>query len=70
VANEGKLIAICPQDRAEQLLAVMRAHPQGEDAAIVGQVVADPHRFVQMETRFGGNRMVDWLNGEQLPRIC
>ncbi|WP_027852288.1 hydrogenase expression/formation protein HypE [Marinobacterium litorale] len=70
VANEGKLIAICPQDRAEQLLAVMRAHPQGEEAAIVGQVVEDPHRFVQMETRFGGNRMVDWLNGEQLPRIC
>ncbi|KEA65681.1 [NiFe] hydrogenase metallocenter assembly protein HypE [Marinobacterium lacunae] len=70
VANEGKLIAICPQDRAEQLLEVMRAHSQGRHAAIIGRVVSDSHHFVQMETVFGGSRMVDWLNGEQLPRIC
>lgn len=70
VANEGKLIAICPPQQADTLLQVMRAHPQGREAAIIGQVVADPHRFVQMETAFGGNRMVDWLNAEQLPRIC
>jgi hydrogenase expression/formation protein HypE len=37
---------------------------------IIGQVVADEHRFVQMTTDFGGGRMVDWLSGEQLPRIC
>lgn len=70
VANEGKLIAICPASSAQRLLEVMRAHPQGRDAAIIGRVVEDEHRFVQMETSFGGNRMVDWLNGEQLPRIC
>lgn len=70
VANEGKLIAICPAEHAEQLLAVMCAHPQGREAAIVGTVVEDPQCFVQMQTQFGGNRMVDWLNGEQLPRIC
>jgi len=70
VANEGKLIAICPAEHAEQLLAVMHAHPQGREAAIVGTVVEDPQCFVQMQTQFGGNRMVDWLNGEQLPRIC
>ena len=70
VANEGKLIAICPRDDAERLLAVMRAHPRGADAAIIGEVVADTHRFVQMETAFGGRRVVDWLTGEQLPRIC
>jgi hydrogenase expression/formation protein HypE len=70
VANEGKLIAICPRGEAERLLAVMRAHPRGADAAIIGEVVEDPHRFVQMETAFGGRRVVDWLTGEQLPRIC
>ncbi|MBB3104825.1 hydrogenase expression/formation protein HypE [Azomonas macrocytogenes] len=70
VANEGKLIAICPVEQAERLLATMRAHPQGRDAAIIGTVVEDVQCFVQMETLFGGNRMVDWLNGEQLPRIC
>ena len=70
VANEGKLIAICPGDRADELLAVMRAHAQGRHAAIIGSVVDDPHQFVQMQTSFGGSRIVDWLAGEQLPRIC
>src|SRR5512141_2400938 len=49
VANEGKLIAICPADDAERLLAVMRGHPRGAEAAIIGAVVEDAHRFVQME---------------------
>ncbi len=55
---------------ADRLLSAMRAHPQGRDAAIVGEVIEDPHHFVQMDTRFGGRRVVDWLTGEQLPRIC
>lgn len=70
VANEGKLVAICPSGDAERLLAVMRVHPLGAEAAIIGEVVADEHGFVQMETAFGGSRVVDWLAGEQLPRIC
>ncbi|MET0089559.1 MAG: hydrogenase expression/formation protein HypE [Candidatus Thiodiazotropha sp.] len=70
VANEGKLICICPAEQAEAVLAAMRAHPQGRDAAIIGEVSDDPHGFIEMRTRFGGNRVVDWLAGEQLPRIC
>jgi len=70
VANEGKLVAICPEDKARALLDAMRTHPLGEDSAIIGRGVEDPHQFVQMETRFGGQRIVDWLAGEQLPRIC
>jgi hydrogenase expression/formation protein HypE len=70
VANEGKLVAICAPTDADRLLAAMRTHQLGRDAAIVGEVVADPHHFVQMETSFGGRRVVDWLTGEQLPRIC
>ncbi|WP_215776344.1 hydrogenase expression/formation protein HypE [Paludibacterium sp. B53371] len=70
VANEGKLVAICPPEDAERLLRVMRARPEGREAAIIGEVLADDHHFVQMETAFGGRRMVDWINGEQLPRIC
>jgi len=70
VANEGKLVAICAAADAERLLAAMRAHPLGRDAALVGTVHADPHNFVQMVTGFGGKRNVDWLSGEQLPRIC
>jgi hydrogenase expression/formation protein HypE len=70
VANEGKLVAICAAEDADRLLTAMRAHPQGRDAAIIGEVIDDPHRFVQMDTSFGGRRVVDWLTGEQLPRIC
>ena len=70
IANEGKLIAICAESDAETLLSVMRAHSLGQDAAIIGRVVADEHQMVQMQTRFGGQRVVDWLAGEQLPRIC
>lgn len=70
VANEGKLICICPQASAQPLLNIMRDHPLGAHAAIIGEATEDPHHFVLMETAFGGQRIVDWLAGEQLPRIC
>ena len=70
VANEGKLIAICAATDAPTLLAVMRAHPLGIEAALIGAVIADAHHFVQLTTAFGGRRIVDWLAGDQLPRIC
>jgi hydrogenase expression/formation protein HypE len=70
VANEGKLIAICAPEVADQLLAAMRAHPKGQNAQRIGTVIEDSNCFVQMNTKFGGRRVVDWLSGEQLPRIC
>ncbi len=70
VANEGKLIAICPPSDAGELLEAMRSHPIGRNAAVIGYVVEDSRCFVEMRTRLGGRRMVDWLAGEQLPRIC
>jgi len=70
VANEGKLVAICAPQDASRLLEVMRAHPLGGDASIIGEVLQDAHGFVQMTTKLGGRRVVDWLAGEQLPRIC
>lgn len=70
VANEGKLVAICAAQDADAVLRAMQAHPLGRQAARIGTVIADEHGFVQMHTRFGGRRIVDWLAGEQLPRIC
>lgn len=70
VANEGKLLAVVAPDAVDAVLAAMRAHPLGQDATRIGMVIEDPHHFVQMKTRFGGSRVVDWLTGEQLPRIC
>jgi len=51
VANEGKLVAVCPQRDAERLVAAMRAHPLGREAAQIGEITEDPHRFVQMQPR-------------------
>ena len=70
VANEGKLVCICAQQDAKNLLEIMHQHPLGKRAAIIGEVIEDQLGFVQMETNFGGSRVVDWLAGEQLPRIC
>ncbi|RTM10498.1 MAG: hydrogenase expression/formation protein HypE [Bradyrhizobiaceae bacterium] len=70
VANEGKLVAVVAPEVAGAVLAAMRRHPLGRDAADIGEAVADDHHFVQMATSFGGGRIVDWLSGEQLPRIC
>ncbi|GAV20516.1 hydrogenase expression/formation protein HypE [Mariprofundus micogutta] len=70
IANEGKLACICPKASAAKLISVMQAHPLGREAAVIGEVVADESRLVVMQTTFGGQRVVDWLAGEQLPRIC
>ena len=70
IANEGKLVAIVDAAAAPQVLAAMRAHPLGQAASRIGDVVADVHRFICMDTRVGGRRVVDWLSAEPLPRIC
>jgi hydrogenase expression/formation protein HypE len=70
LANEGKLIAFVGPEDAETVLAAMQADEFGEDACIIGEVVAENPGQVFMETRIGGLRIVDMLAGEQLPRIC
>lgn len=70
LANEGKLIAVVPAPDAARVLAAMRADAAGADAAIIGEVTAEPAEMVVLETAFGGERIVDMLVGEQLPRIC
>ncbi len=70
LANEGKLVAVVPQARAGPLLEVMRAHPAGIHSAVIGEVTESPAGTVILSTRFGGERIVDLLVGDQLPRIC
>jgi hydrogenase expression/formation protein HypE len=70
VANEGKLIAVVPAPAAEAVLAAMRAHEHGTEAAIIGEVVADHPGLVALKTELGTERIVDLPVGEQLPRIC
>jgi hydrogenase expression/formation protein HypE len=70
VANEGKLVAVAAKSDADRLLAVMRNHPLGQSAAIIGLVVDDHPGMVTMHSVVGGERVVTMLAGEQLPRIC
>jgi hydrogenase expression/formation protein HypE len=70
LANEGKLIAVVPREAADAVLAAMRTHPAGANAAIIGEVIERPAGLVVMQTVFGGERIVDMPIGEQLPRIC
>lgn len=70
VANEGKLLAFVAAESAERVLACVRRHPLGGQAAIIGHVTAGDAGRVRMETTIGGLRAVEMLAGEQLPRIC
>lgn len=73
IANEGKLAALVAADQADALIAAMRAHPLGRHAAVVGEVLATGagrDAIVTLRSVFGGERVVDLLQGDQLPRIC
>ncbi|MFH2064686.1 MAG: hydrogenase expression/formation protein HypE [Pseudomonadota bacterium] len=70
VANEGKLLAFVPPSDAEAVLAAIQNDPAGKDACVIGMVTETAPKRVIMETRIGGERIVDMQTGEQLPRIC
>ena len=70
LANEGKLVAIVAAEAAEMILQRMKSHPQGRDAAIIGEVREEPKGKVIQRTRIGLTRIVDMMVGEPLPRIC
>jgi len=70
LANEGKLIAICPPNEAERLLKVMRNHPLGRQGEIIGKVTEENPKRVVLHTLIGGHRILDMLTGGQYPRIC
>jgi hydrogenase expression/formation protein HypE len=70
VANEGKLVAFVSRAQADAVLARMHAHPLGRHAVVIGEVVQDQPGRVHQRSRIGGQRVVEMLSGEQLPRIC
>lgn len=70
LANEGKFLAVVPQPQVEAAMNVLRKHPLGQDAAVIGDVVDGPVGKVYLKTGIGGKRIVDVLVADQLPRIC
>ena len=70
VANEGNFLAFVGAGEGERAAEIMRRHPLGREAVVIGRVVAEHPKTVVMKTCIGGERIVDMMSGEQLPRIC
>jgi len=70
LANEGRLVAIVPAEQADAALSAMHTHPLGTRACRIGQCTERRPGQVVMRTMLGGQRIVDMLIGDQLPRIC
>jgi hydrogenase expression/formation protein HypE len=70
LANEGKMVLAVGPERADEVLAALRAHPLGRQAARIGELVTDHPRRVALRTAFGTRRVLDMPVGELLPRIC
>ncbi|WP_201782711.1 hydrogenase expression/formation protein HypE [Calothrix sp. 336/3] len=70
LANEGKLVVVLPAENVNRVLDVMKSHPAGKNACVIGTVVATHPGIVCLKTIFGTERIIDMLVGEQLPRIC
>lgn len=70
VANEGRLVAFVPEADADHTLEVLRSYSFAANAVRAGTVCGGPSGLVTLRTRVGGNRVLDMLSGEQLPRIC
>ena len=69
-ANEGKLLAVVAPDKAEEALRILRSFPEGENAAVIGEISEAHPGKVVIHSAFGGSRIASKLAGAQLPRIC
>lgn len=70
VACEGRCVAVVARDYAQSALEILKAHPLGREAEIIGRIVEKPHGQILLRTAIGGSRLVQLPRGEQLPRIC
>ena len=70
VANEGIFLAIVNNEIAEEFLKMLQQDENGVNARIIGEVTKDHPGKVVLKSRIGGHRIVNYLTGEQLPRIC
>ncbi len=70
VANEGKAVVVVDPGKADAVLAALRGHPLGRDAAIIGRVTDEHPKRVILSTEVGGRRFLDMPLGDPVPRIC
>lgn len=70
VANEGKMVIIVSKDVANDVIEILKKHPLGKNAKIIGEVTEENKGFVILKTIYGTKRIVDMPTAEELPRIC
>jgi hydrogenase expression/formation protein HypE len=70
IANEGKILVICAPAEAPLILETMQKNKYGRESCLIGEVLEQPKGKVFLHTAIGGQRLIDMLAGEQLPRIC
>ncbi|MFA6384969.1 MAG: hydrogenase expression/formation protein HypE [Candidatus Omnitrophota bacterium] len=70
MANEGKVLVLAPEKNAPSIVAAMRKHPLGKNAAVIGRVASRGAAQLLLHTSIGSTRIIDMLTGDQLPRIC
>ncbi len=70
IANEGKVITVVDKDKAKPMLSNMKQNVLGKESAVIGEITKGNKGKVLLETVIGGERIIDRLTGDQLPRIC
>lgn len=70
IANEGIVLIILPEKHADDALAILNKYEEGKQAVVIGKIINEGTPSLKMKTLYGGHRIIDMLNGDQLPRIC
>ncbi|MGL6022917.1 MAG: hydrogenase expression/formation protein HypE [Chitinophagaceae bacterium] len=70
IANEGLFIAIVKDTIAKEVVDVLHQWQYGSMASVIGKMVTEHPQKVLIQSHIGGNRVLNMLAGEQLPRIC
>jgi len=70
IANEGIAVMVVEKKGQERVLGLLRKHPLGKNARVIGKIVNEPKGRVILNTVLGTRRIVDMLTSEPLPRIC
>lgn len=69
LACEGRVVVVVGSEDADNVLSIWKALPEGDEASIVGYFCTKPRRII-LETELGGERILEELEDDPLPRIC
>ena len=70
LANEGKVLIVTDTECEKKVLEILRSDQLGKNSAVIGEIITDKQKLVNLNTFTGGTRILDMPSGSQLPRIC